>query len=70
MTKQSTPGDRPRYRISADRQSAHRRVRYVESSHPDDGECTLCQLDELAEREQIEQSIPTANSADQKPTDK
>ncbi|SDS87286.1 hypothetical protein SAMN05216198_3014 [Halopseudomonas litoralis] len=70
MTKQSTPGDRPRYRISADRQSAYRRVRYVESSHPDDGQCTLCQLDKLAEREQIEQQDPTANSADQKPTDR
>ncbi|WP_193073462.1 hypothetical protein [Pseudomonas sp. FME51] len=70
MAKQNAPGDRPRYRISADRQSAHRRVRYVESSHPDDGECTLCQLDELAEREQIEQPTPTANIADQKPTDK
>jgi len=44
--------DRPRYRVSADRQSARRRVRYVESSHPDDGQCTLCQLDEVAQREQ------------------
>ena len=70
MSKLSIPGDRPRYRISADRQSAHRRVRYVESSHPDDGECTLCQLDELAELEQIEQPTPTANPADQTPTDK
>ena len=41
---------RPRYRISADRASARRRVRYVESSLPDDGQCTLCQLDELAEQ--------------------
>lgn len=41
--------DRPRFRVSADRQSARRRVRYVESSTPDDGQCTLCQLDELAE---------------------
>ena len=70
MTKQSTPGDRPRYRISADRQSAHRRVRYVERSHPDDGECTLCQLDELAEREQTEQQDSTARSGGQKTTDK
>ncbi len=37
--------DRPRYRISADRQAAHRRVRYIETNQPDDGSCTLCQLD-------------------------
>ncbi|WP_304640012.1 hypothetical protein [Pseudomonas sp.] len=43
--------DRPRFRVSADRQSASRRVRYVESSKPDDGQCTLCQLDELADLE-------------------
>ncbi|NLY57570.1 MAG: hypothetical protein GX071_03490 [Gammaproteobacteria bacterium] len=43
------PPERPRYRISADRQSAVRRVRYVETSHPDSGDCTLCQLDELAQ---------------------
>ncbi len=41
--------DRPRFRVSADRQSASRRVRYVESSKPDDGQCTLCELDELAD---------------------
>ena len=49
MDGQST--ERPRYRVSADRNSARRRVRYVESSHPDDGSCTLCQLDELAQAE-------------------
>ena len=38
--------DRPRFRVSADRQSASRRLRYVETSRPDDGSCTLCQLDE------------------------
>ncbi|MBE7374446.1 hypothetical protein [Pseudomonas lopnurensis] len=38
--------DRPRFRVSADRQTARRRVRYVETSRPDDGNCTLCQLDE------------------------
>lgn len=43
--------DRPRFRISADRQSASRRVRYVESSKRDDGQCTLCELDELADLE-------------------
>lgn len=50
----SSSSDRPRYRVTADRQSASRRVRYVESSHPDDGQCTLCQLDELAQREHSE----------------
>ncbi|MCL7462733.1 hypothetical protein [Pseudomonas sp. NW5] len=38
--------DRPRFRVAADRQSASRRVRYIETSRPDDGSCTLCQLDE------------------------
>lgn len=38
--------DRPRFRVSADRQSANRRVRYIETSRPDDGSCTLCRLDE------------------------
>ncbi len=48
MTEERDTTDRPRYRISADRHSAKRRVRYVESNHPDDGQCTICQLDELA----------------------
>ena len=38
--------DRPRFRIDADRQAAHRQVRYVETNRPDDGSCTICQLDE------------------------
>ena len=38
--------DRPRFRVAADRQSASRRVRYIETSRPDDGSCTLCRLDE------------------------
>ncbi|MCQ2043516.1 hypothetical protein [Stutzerimonas kunmingensis] len=38
--------DRPRYRVDADRQAAQRRVRYVETNRPDDGSCTICQLDE------------------------
>ena len=38
--------DRPRFRVSADRQTANRRVRYVETNRPDDGSCTICQLDE------------------------
>lgn len=37
--------DRPRYRVDADRQAAQRRVRYVETNRPDDGSCTICQLD-------------------------
>lgn len=51
---------RPRYRVNADRGSASRRVRYVESSHPDDGACTICQLDELAEAE--EQKVKAARA--------
>ncbi|SDT89339.1 hypothetical protein SAMN05216210_0259 [Halopseudomonas salegens] len=44
--------DRPAgYRVSADRRSASRRVRYVEGNRQDPGECRLCQLDELAEGE-------------------
>lgn len=38
--------DRPRFRVDADRQSASRRVRYIETSRPDDGSCSLCRLDE------------------------
>jgi hypothetical protein len=38
--------DRPRFRIDANRQSGSRKVRYVETSRPDDGSCTLCLLDE------------------------
>lgn len=42
--------DRPAsYRVSADRRSASRRVRYVEGNRQDPYECSLCQLDELAE---------------------
>ncbi|MFA5677161.1 MAG: hypothetical protein WC953_01950 [Pseudomonas sp.] len=61
MSSEST--DRPRYRISADRQSAIRRVRYVESSHPDDGQCTLCQLDELAQGDQATDASTTEDAA-------
>ena len=41
--------DKPRdsrYQVSADRESAVRRVRYVETSRGDADECRLCQLDE------------------------
>ncbi len=41
-----TESDRPRFRVDADRQAPNRRVRYVETNRPDDGSCTLCQLDE------------------------
>lgn len=41
----SSETDRPRFAISADRESASRRVRYIETSHPDNGGCTLCRLD-------------------------
>jgi hypothetical protein len=60
--------DRPRFRVSADRQSASRRVRYVESSTPDDGQCTLCQLDELAEAAH-DPGIPGSEAGDQLPDD-
>lgn len=56
--------DRPRYRIDADRQAAHRRVRYVETNSPDDGSCTICQLDEenpapLDEKPAMAQETPS-----------
>ena len=38
--------DRPRFRVSADRQAGSRRVRYVETNRPDSQNCTICQLDE------------------------
>ena len=40
--------DRPRFGVSADRQSGSRRVRYVETNRPDSQNCTICQLDEEA----------------------
>lgn len=40
-----TASKRPRFRVDADRLAASRRVRYVETNRPDDGSCTLCQLD-------------------------
>ncbi|SDT21159.1 hypothetical protein SAMN05216421_3165 [Halopseudomonas xinjiangensis] len=48
--------DRPRYRVSADRQSASRRVRYVETIQPEYGQCTVCELDELADLQAIRES--------------
>lgn len=41
--------DKPRdlrFQVSADRASASRRVRYVETNQGDAGDCMLCQLDE------------------------
>ena len=35
-----------RYQVSADRNSATRRVRYVETNMGDAADCTLCQLDD------------------------
>jgi len=46
MEEPMSDSDRPRYRVDADRQAAQRRVRYVETNRPDDGSCTICQLDE------------------------
>lgn len=54
MTEKSH--DRPRFRFSADRHSARRRVRYVESNHPGSGNCTLCELDKLAQGATAEQA--------------
>jgi len=34
-----------KYRVSADRTSATRKVRYQEGSQPDAGNCTICDLD-------------------------
>ena len=56
--------DRPRFRVSADRQSASRRLRYVETSRPDDGSCTLCQLDEENPPALDENSAMSDNSAE------
>ena len=42
---------KPQFRVSADRQSASRRVRYVETIKPEYGQCTICELDELADLE-------------------
>jgi len=57
-----TDPKRPRFRIDADRQAASRRVRYVETDRPDDGSCTLCQLDE-------ENPPPLENHAMSEPQD-
>ncbi|MBV2131835.1 hypothetical protein KRX52_03370 [Pseudomonas sp. MAP12] len=56
--------DRPRFRVSADRQSASRRLRYVETSRPDDGSCTLCQLDEENLPAPDETPVMSHNSAE------
>lgn len=48
-----------RYQVSADRESAVRRVRYVETNRGDAGECSLCQMDDgsIATVSQAEQSV-------------
>ena len=61
--------DRPRYRVSADRHSASRRVRYVETIRPEYGQCTVCELDELADLEAIRESQRLQESSDSKPPD-
>ena len=55
---------RPRFRVAADRQSASRRVRYTETNRPDDGSCTLCQLDEENPPACDENPAMTQNSAE------
>lgn len=59
----STP-DRPRFRVAADRQSASRRLRYIETSRPDDGNCTLCRLDEENPPPREEPPTMTEHSAE------
>jgi len=56
--------DRPRFRVSADRQAANRRVRYVETNRPDDGSCTICQLDEENPAPHEESPSVTQNPSD------
>jgi hypothetical protein len=58
--------DRPRFGVSANRQSGSRRVRYVETNHPDSQNCTICQLDE-ENPSSIEASSSAQNSDEQKP---
>lgn len=49
-----------RFQVSADRTSASRRVRYVETNQGDVDDCTLCQLEEGA--------VPVSNNAEPEPT--
>ncbi|PNG03019.1 hypothetical protein CXL00_22920 [Stutzerimonas stutzeri] len=58
--------DRPRFRVSADRQSGSRRVRYVETNRPDSQSCTICQLDE-ENPSPIEVSSSAQNADEQEP---
>ncbi len=58
--------DRPRFRVSADRQSASRRVRYVETNRPDSQNCKICQLDE-ENPSSIEAPSGERNTGGQKP---
>lgn len=60
---------RPRYRVSADRQSASRRVRYVETIKPEYGQCTVCELDELADLEAIRESQRSQDAGNSTPQD-
>lgn len=58
--------DRPRFRVSADRQSGSRRVRYVETNRPDSQNCTICQLDE-ENPSPVEASPSAHDTGEQKP---
>ncbi len=60
--------DKPRdsrYQVSADRESAVRRVRYVETNRGDADECTLCQLDEgtIGAAEVLEEELTESEEA-------
>ncbi len=58
--------DRPRFRVSADRQSGSRRIRYVETNRPDSQNCTICQLDE-ENPSPVEASSSAHDTGEQKP---
>ena len=55
--------DRPHFRVSADRQAASRRVRYVESNLANSGDCTLCRL-EQEDPPSTQRTTMTADSDD------
>ncbi len=64
MTEQ--PRD-ARFKVSADRSSASRKIRYVETNQGDADDCTLCQLDEhgtLQENSDMQEPAISANTAE------
>ena len=56
-----------RFKVSADRSSASRKIRYVETNQGDAEDCTLCQLDEhgtLQEDSDMQEAVTPAHSAE------